>query len=579
MGLPLALQAHKNGDLEVALQHYQRALEQGVSSPVLYQNMGALLRKKGKSDEAMQIYNKGILQYPNHVGLLTNRGNLLHADFPASALCDLYAVVRLKIASGAPSSSYGGQLKSIIALHREMGLLSRAILIAKTALNLLGSDPMLLGQIIVIIDEINSSSSQILNFDPQELLDLLEKRIETCSPPQRGELRLHLASHDLSKGMLSRALERFESGLSSLSEEAPTSKEELQTRQKLIDVNSWNFGCGLLKAQQFERGWKMFEYGLRTPAEGSQRWQRALQKPFAASELPMWRGESLKGKRLLLLDEQAIGDVMMFLTMVSHLQKEAARVGIIINERLKDIYSRSFNGTLDVWTHSDARKKNVTQNDYDYQCPLGSIFQYRFCDVKCYSPISPIIKPDYGRREQLRKSYFEAGSLSVERLIGVSWQGGGKPGRIRQKSITPDLFSSCMQNIPGIRFVSLQYGNVESKVNSWRKSGIDIIHDTRVNALKDMNLWVDQVSACDAVISVANTTIHGAGGLGIPTLCLLSKQSDWRWFDDQRVTRSYWYPSVGIARESPERGWDSALAEAVEWVKSGNLIREGPTFS
>ena len=38
-----------------------------------------------------------------------------------------------------------------------------------------------------------------------------------------------------------------------------------------------------------------------------------------------------------------------------------------------------------------------------------------------------------------------------------------------------------------------------------------------------MEEWLNLVASCDAVVSVANTTIHGAGGLNIPTLCLLSR--------------------------------------------------------
>ena len=62
-----------------------------------------------------------------------------------------------------------------------------------------------------------------------------------------------------------------------------------------------------------------------------------------------------------------------------------------------------------------------------------------------------------------------------------------------------------------------------------------------------MDDWIAQVAACD-VFLVANTTIHGAGGLNIPTLCLLSLNSDWR-CSNPAVKRSYWYPSVGIARQ------------------------------
>ena len=52
-------------------------------------------------------------------------------------------------------------------------------------------------------------------------------------------------------------------------------------------------------------------------------------------------------------------------------------------------------------------------------------------------------------------------------------------------------------------------------------SGIDIVHDNRIDP-KNMDTWVTQVSACDAVISVANTTIHGSGGLNIPAMLIKS---------------------------------------------------------
>ena len=76
-----------------------------------------------------------------------------------------------------------------------------------------------------------------------------------------------------------------------------------------------------------------------------------------------------------------------------------------------------------------------------------------------------------------------------------------------------------------------------------------MIYDKSIDPVKNMHSWLDQVAACDAVISVANTTIHGAGGLGVPTLCLLGNNSDWRWFSDPSINRSYWYPSVGVTRQ------------------------------
>ena len=43
MGLGIAIQAHKEGNLQLASEHYKRAIDQKVSKPILYQNYGAHL--------------------------------------------------------------------------------------------------------------------------------------------------------------------------------------------------------------------------------------------------------------------------------------------------------------------------------------------------------------------------------------------------------------------------------------------------------------------------------------------------------------------------------------------------------
>ena len=98
------------------------------------------------------------------------------------------------------------------------------------------------------------------------------------------------------------------------------------------------------------------------------------------------------------------------------------------------------------------------------------------------------------------------------------------------------------------------------------------------STLKNMDRWISQVAACDSILSVANTTIHGSGGLDIPTLCLLSLNSDWRWLRNPDVLRSYWYPSVGIVRQREDVGWKSALEQSRQWLLNGCPRPEGPSF-
>ena len=80
-----------------------------------------------------------------------------------------------------------------------------------------------------------------------------------------------------------------------------------------------------------------------------------------------------------------------------------------------------------------------------------------------------------------------------------------------------------------------------------------------------MDEWLSQVDCCDAVISVANTTIHGSGGLKKPTLCLQSRNTDWRWIDG--LDCSYWYQSVDALSQKKDGSWDLACEKVLPWVE------------
>ena len=128
-------------------------------------------------------------------------------------------------------------------------------------------------------------------------------------------------------------------------------------------------------------------------------------------------------------------------------------------------------------------------------------------------------------------------------------------------------------------FVNLQYGDVNVVIKEWQNQGLSVVNEPSVNPLKNMEEWLNLVASCDAVLSVANTTIHGAGGLNIPTLCLLSLRSDWRWLNDTNVLRSYWYPSVGIARECKQEGWSTAFMQVRQWIDAGCPMPDGPVYT
>ena len=570
MGLPAALKAHAAKDFTTAAVHYQRALDQKDFKPVLFQNYGALLRQLNKSDQAKSVYEQGISLYPNEVPILRNYANLIRESSPSKALSIHLSLLRDHFKS-LDSDVEVPELLPIIQILKQLKCNHWALDVCKFSLCTNKLTAQVAIEILYIMSDLDESSLDSKNLS--QLENVFYNILATCEESFQAEFLYSLSWLYFEARDFAKAVDLLARARLSVQQSVSADNSSRSKAIKMNDITCWNASTILLKAQDFALGWQLFDSGLRAPAPGPQAWQRALPKPFTHSEIEIWRGENLAGKNLLLLEEQAVGDVMQFMTLLPELIAEAAHVSVLVNNRLLPIYrrfygSKKYKSNVTIVSFDDIKQGRVSSDLFHYQSPLGSVCQYRFSHPSRYGLNSPSISASKKSSIALRNKYL-SNSPHKKKIIGISWRGGGTHTRIKQKSISVAQFQHILQDFDDVLFVSLQYGDVESALNHWSKSHINVLHDETINPLKSMDSWLSQVAACDAVISVANTTIHGSGGLNIPTLCLLSRFSDWRWFDDPSVDMSYWYPSVGIARESVDTGWDNAIQQARSWIKSG----------
>ena len=580
MGLPKAIQAHGQGNLALAELHYKRALGQKQYSPALFQNYGSLLRSNGNLEQSKKIYLQGLGLYPNHIGILRNYSNFLRAEAcVAEAL--VLAMKALKLCIAESNDTQEIMYCECIDILRENNKVQWSYCLLQQAFARLGVSTKLLWRLFNL--SVHENATSFANSSSEVILSLIEERLHQSAPLQRAEFYFLKSFYHAKRQEVSPAVDAVLEAQRVLKETQFVEKSDRDQAQKLLDLNSWNASCLLLKTSRFEEAWKLFEYGLRAPAAGRQRWQRHLKKIFTHQEIPLWRGADLKNSRLLLLEEQAIGDTMMFLSLLPALVEEADHVGIVLSKRLRPIYQRSCSewmrhGQVTIWSHDDVAAGRLTAKDFDVQSPVGSVCQYRFTRIEAYAPKTPILVAD-AERELWFKTKSPAVSGPSMR-IGISWRGGGRSDRIKLKSIEAHMIASLMrEHSEGVSYVNLQYGDVSAVVNAWQSDGLPVVNEPSVNPLKNMEEWLNLVASCDAVISVANTTIHGAGGLNIPTICLLSQHSDWRWLDDPQAMRSYWYPSVGIARECLQDGWSPALQQVSQWIAQGCPMPDGPVHT
>ena len=262
---------------------------------------------------------------------------------------------------------------------------------------------------------------------------------------------------------------------------------------------------------------------------------------------PRWAGEPVAGKKLALWSEQGIGDVIMFMGLVPWLVQQGAKVTLVINKRLKPLAVRSFAGVEVV---SEDGLKSLT--GFDYHLPLGDLLN----PALGYNPAdhAPYLQAE---EKNLREKYLSyAKERGREKLVGIAWHTTnpevGFTRNIALSELKP-LFS-----LPGIQFVSLQYGDHAEEISVINKQFKDILFcDPGIDAMNDLDGLASQMKALDRVVTIDNMAVHLAGALGVPATLLLSPMPDWRWGLSGEASR--WYGSVELFRQEKMLNWQPVI--------------------
>ena len=530
-----------------------------------YLMVGSALKKSDRLDEAIAWYEKGLQQFPDLAGLHHSLGNCHRAKEDDRSR---WAAIEHYLSAQNLGLNSGSLILSLSRTYQDLSFSALAYDTLKTWMTRKN------------INEIPGPEHLVNLLDLSNILlsDELSEPICKWCLDHFGELAknsLHgqasLSTYKAKTGNINEALAWFEKAKNSLIKMQEEASYSLVPEQKLKDseqalINGgWNLSCTLLKKGAMKAGWDLYNYGLLTPASGLQKWQRALTKPFHNQQIPIWAGESLKDQSILVMGEQGIGDSMMFLQMLPSLLKETEAITLVLPSRLTAIYQRTY-PTLKIYSDEDLNSLPEAKQ-FDYQIPCGSIPALKLQQWLKSGWEQTTLKADNKLVKELRSKYLDDAKNKTP-LIGISWSGGGRAERIRNKSLTSDQFKEIFRLYPEARFVSLQYGKVKKIINQWNSEGFDVIYDETIDAIKDMDRWLAQVDACDLVISVANTTVHGAGGLKKPTLCLQSRTSDWRWIEG--CPYSYWYESVWTECQARDGNWQPAIKAAQEWWENNS---------
>ena len=306
-----------------------------------------------------------------------------------------------------------------------------------------------------------------------------------------------------------------------------------------------NLSIALLASGDFANGWRHQgkKWGLRENAR--------LRPDFAA---PLWRGEPLAGKSLYVWSEQGLGDQVMFANMFPDLVAAGGRCTFEVHPRLERLFARSFPGSEVV----GKRPRKAAPRQPDYQVPMSGLGEFLRSDLASFPVHTGYLTASPARRLHWRTRLT---ALGPGLRVGISWRGGTDRTDRRLRSIPLEKWQPILR-LPGVQYVSLQYGDCRPELEAARAGGMRIAHWQ--DAVDDLDECAALLSELDLVVSVATTVIHLAGALARPVWVLVPARPGWRYLLEGEQLP--WYPSARLWRQTTLDEWEPLLARLAQAI-------------
>jgi Flp pilus assembly protein TadD len=304
-----------------------------------------------------------------------------------------------------------------------------------------------------------------------------------------------------------------------------------------------HLGLGVVHLQlcDFERGWAEYEWRF---------WSEQV-TGTRSSPGADWDGSPLAGRSILLRAEQAIGDQILFASIVPEVLGDAARVLIECDKRLVPLFTRSF-PAADVLAFPYRGWRTRPRRSWpDVRAWLGTLPLHYRRSSAAFPRHNGFLTPDPGL---VAKWTRRMQALGPALKVGISWAGGSEPYSRALRSIPLADWSPLLAT-PGVAFVNLQYGPARSDA---RHTPVRVHDWPDADPVRDLDDFAAEIAALDLVVSIDNSTVHMAGALGQRVWTLVPYSATWRWPPGRQD--SLWFPSMRVFQQRQPREWGLVLA-------------------
>ena len=527
VALKRAIRTWRKGDIVKAGQWALKATDIDSDNSKAFHVLAMALERMGHLHKALITYERAFELDPEDPELLINLGltawNLKLTD-GAAKMFQLYI-------AACPDSPLGHN--NLGSVQSDMGQPDVAIETLRAALYRMPNEAILWNSLATVLAE---------NGRADESLIFYEEAARLAPDFARAYHNLGYAYQHLSQ--LDKALVAYDRALELVVD--PAERIETQHSRSICLI-----GLGKL-----EEGFR--EYEIRN----NERFRCYFHHMINA---PRWHGEDVRGKKLLLVGEQGLGDEIMFSNILPDAQAavgDSGKLQICVDPRMIPLYQRSYPkaevGTYDDRTLIDdngnkalrlvpfASKDNIP----DYWAPMGSALQYYRKSLADF-PGKPFLVPDPDRVAAFKKKM----AVLPGKKVGICWRSMLMTGK-RAKYFSPiDAWGDLLQT-PGITFVNLQYGDSAPDIaRAKEKFGVEIHQVEGLDLKDDIDGTAALSLALDLVVSAPTAAAHTAASVGTE-VWYLSVGLGW----PQLGTANYpWHPKTRVYWPEKFGDWNAVM--------------------
>jgi len=315
----------------------------------------------------------------------------------------------------------------------------------------------------------------------------------------------------------------------------------------------------LLAKGDLERGWDAYEARFGT---------RYTDGTHFLINRPQWEpGMDLKGKRLLVMGEQGLGDEVLFAGIIPDLLEAVGDEGeviLAIEKRLVPLFQRSFptarvgeHGTLRIDHHTVRAPRFMDDSEMetvDVWTPMASpLRQFRRAVID-FPLRQGFLTPD-----PVRVAYWKAtlDALGPQPKVGVIWKSLVKDSA-RHRFYSPFEQWAPVLTTPGALIVNLQYGDAAEDIAFAKAEyGVDIWTPPGIDLKNDLDDLAALCAALDLLIGPATATTNLAAAAGA-NLWLISTPGAWPKLGADHYP---WYPQARVFNPPAFNDWAPVMDE------------------